>query len=96
MKEEAMRVLALYDAQGNIHGIATSPAGAPPGAVSAESGLLVTEVEAPAQLAKTDLYDPDPHHQHVRHNELVGVLERFRVEVRREAKLVRKPPPPSA
>jgi hypothetical protein len=51
--------------------------------VRAEPGLLVTEVEAP-EIARSDLRDPESQQQ------LAEMLERFRVEPKAEAKLVRK------
>ena len=42
-----MRILATHDSQGNIHELVVSPADSPLAAVTAEDGLLVTEVEVP-------------------------------------------------
>jgi hypothetical protein len=78
-----MRILATHDTQGNIHHIVMGPADSPPAVVTAEPGLLVTEVEAPEELADLDLSDP----QIQRH--LDEVLRNFRVEAQAEARLVR-------
>jgi hypothetical protein len=50
-----MRVLAGHDLEGNIQYVVVSPADAPPATVTTETGLLVTEVEAPEAIAGLDL-----------------------------------------
>jgi len=79
-----MRVLAMHDAQGNIHHIVVGPPDSPPAVVTAEPGLLVTEVEAPEEIADLDLSDPQSQRQ------LNEVLQNFRVEAQAEGRLVRK------
>jgi hypothetical protein len=71
-----MRILAAHDAEGNIHQVVVSPAGAPPATVTTESGLLVTEVEPPEGISGRDLAKVLQH------------LQDFRVEVK-EGKLTR-------
>jgi hypothetical protein len=77
-KETAMRILAIHDAQGNIYHTVVSPPDSPPVAFAGEPGLSVTEVEAP------ELGDPMDRQQ------IEEVRERWRVEVKPEAKLVRR------
>jgi hypothetical protein len=73
-----MRILAIHDAQGNIYHIVMRPSDSPPVAFAGEPGLSVTEVEAP------EISDPRDRQQ------IEEVLERWRVEVKPEAKLVRR------
>lgn len=79
-----MKLLAIHDVQGNIARLVVRPPKAPPAAVAAELGQLVTEVEAPEITIDPD--DPKSYHR------LVEVIEHFRVEVKTEGKLVRKTP----
>jgi hypothetical protein len=68
-----MRILTAHDAEGRIHYVVVSPPDAPIATVTTETGLLITEVEAPTGL---DLAKPSQHFPDVR------------VEVK-EAKLIR-------
>ena len=81
-----MRVLAGHDVEGNIQYVMVSPADAPPATVTTETGLLVTEVEAPEGIAGLDLSDPKDRQQL---GKVLQDLQDFRVEVGK-AKLVRK------
>jgi hypothetical protein len=82
-----MRILAAHDAAGHIHEVVLSPADAPPAAVTTETGLMVTEVEAPEGTSGLDLSDPDRSRRQL--DKLSRQLQEFRVEVVK-AKLVRK------
>lgn len=76
-----MKIRAIHDAQGNITKIAVSPPNAPSGVPSVPAGHSVTEVDTDIGI---DLKDPTSF------NRLVEVLKNFRVEVKTEAKLVKK------
>jgi hypothetical protein len=77
-----VKLVAVHDAKGAIHRLVLSPANAPAGAVVLEPGLAAVEVEA------ADLQlDPADERFHERLTELA---QQFRVEVRTEARLVRK------
>jgi hypothetical protein len=79
-----MTVLAGHDAEGNIHYVVVSPADAPPATVTTtETGLLVTEVEAPKVIS--GLSEPKGSQL----GEVLQFLRDFRVEVGK-AKFVRK------
>jgi hypothetical protein len=80
-----MRILAVHDAEGNIHQIVVSPPDAPPATVTTEPGLLISEIEAPEVMSGLDLSDPERSSQ-----QLSEVLQHFQVEVGAKAKLVRK------
>jgi hypothetical protein len=82
-----MRIFAAHDAAGNIHEVVLSPANAPPAMVTTETGLLVTEVEAPEGTSGLDLSDPDRSRRQL--DKLSQQLQESRVEVGK-AKLVRK------
>jgi hypothetical protein len=79
-----MRVFATHDAEGTIHHISMGPPDSPPAVVTAEPGLLVTEVAAP-EITKLDPSAPEGQ------RELAEILQRFRVE-KAEGTLVRKTP----
>jgi hypothetical protein len=81
-----MRVLAAHDAEGNIHHLVVSPADAPLAAVTTETGLLVTEVEAPEVVAGLDLSGPGSREEL---DKVLEYLRDFRVEVGK-GKLQRK------
>jgi hypothetical protein len=78
-----MRILAGHDVEGNIQYVVISPADTPPATVTTETGLSVTEVEAPEVIAGLD---PKDSHQL---RKALQDLQDFRVEVGK-AKLVRK------
>jgi hypothetical protein len=79
-----MRILAMHDAEGNVQRIEVSPEDAPPGGVTPDPGLLLTEVEAP-DISRLDLSDPASHQQ------IAEMLEHYRVEAEGGgARLVRK------
>jgi hypothetical protein len=83
-----MTVLVVHDPEGNLLQIVVSPVDPPPlprGFVLPEEDpdLAVTEVEAP-EISELDLSDQEGRKQ------LREVLEQFRVEVKTEARLVRK------
>lgn len=81
-----MTVLAGHDVEGNIHYVVVSPADAPSATVTTtETGLLVTEVEAPQVIS--GLSDPKDSQRQL--GEVLQYLQDFRVEVGK-AKLVRK------
>jgi hypothetical protein len=82
-----MRILAAHDEQGNIKQIVISPADAPLGTVTAETGLLVTEVEAPEALSGVDLSDPERSRRQLA--EVFEHLQDFRIEGEAKAKLIR-------
>jgi hypothetical protein len=82
-----MRILAAHDAAGNIHEVVLSPADAPRVTVTTETGLSLTEVEAPEGISKLDLSNPDRSRRQL--EKLSRQLQEFRVEVGK-AKLVRK------
>ena len=83
-----MRILAAHDTQGNIQHIVVSPADSPLATVTAESALLVTEVEVPEELTGLDLSDPEA--SHGRLAEVLLHLQEFRIEGEVKAKLIRK------
>jgi hypothetical protein len=89
-EEVAMRVLAAHDAEGNIHQLVVSPPDAPLATVTPESGLLITEVEAPKVISGLDLSDPERSGQQL--SELLQHLHDFRIEVGTKAKLKSKGP----
>jgi hypothetical protein len=74
-----MRILTAHDAEGNIHHVVVSPAGAPPATVTMETGLLVTEVEAPEVVSGVDLSDPEGSRRQLA--KVLQHLQDFRVEV---------------
>ena len=80
-----MRILAVHDAEGNIHQIVVSPPDAPPATVTTEPGLLISEIEAPEVMSGLDLSDPERSSQ-----QLSEILQHFQVEVGAKAKLVGK------
>jgi hypothetical protein len=82
-----MRMLAAHDAEGNIHHLVVSPADAPLATVTTETGLLVTEVEAPEVFSGLDLSDPEGSREEL--DKLQEYLRDFRVEVGK-GKLQRK------
>jgi hypothetical protein len=82
-----MRMLAAHDAEGNIHHLVVSPADAPLATVTTETGLLVTEVEAPEVVFGLDLSDPEGSREEL--DKLQEYLRDFRVEVGK-GKLQRK------
>ena len=79
-----MKILAIHDAKGNIAASIVLPANAPPGAVAVDPGQVMTEVEV--RELKIDPLDGQNYQR------LVEVIQNFRVEVKTEAKLVRKRP----
>jgi hypothetical protein len=83
-----MKLLAAHDTQGNIQHIVVSPADSPLATVTAETGLLVTEVEAPEELSGLDLSDPEI--SHGRLAEVLQHLQDFRIEGEVKARLVRR------
>jgi hypothetical protein len=83
-----MRILAAHDTQGNIQHIVASPADSPLATVTAESALLVTEVEVPEELIGLDLSDPEE--SHGRLAEVLLHLQEFQIEGEVKAKLIRK------
>ena len=85
-----MRILAVHDAEGNIHQVAVLPPNAPPATVTTEPGLLTTEIEAPEMMSGLDLSDPERSSQQL--SEVLQHLSHFRVEVGAKAKLIRKEP----
>jgi hypothetical protein len=80
-----MRILAAHDTQGGIQHIVVCPADSPCATVTAETGLLVTEVEVPEELSGLDLSDPEGSSRR-----LAEVLQDFRIEGEVKAKLVRR------
>ena len=83
-----MNILAAHDAEGNIYSILVSPPGAPPATVTTETGLMVTEVQAPPGLNLRNLSDPGGDARDVA--ELLQHLSDFQVEIKGKSKLVRK------
>jgi hypothetical protein len=81
-----MRILAAHDAEGNIHHLVVSPADAPLATVTTETGLLVTEVEAPEVVSGLDLSGPGSREEL---DKVLEYLRDFRVEVGK-GKLQRK------
>jgi hypothetical protein len=81
-----MRILAAHDAEGNIHHLVVSPADAPLATVTSETGLLVTEVEAPEVVSGLDLSGPGSREEL---DKVLEYLRDFRVEVGK-GKLQRK------
>jgi len=81
-----MRIIAAHDAEGNIHHLVVSPADAPPAIVTTETGLLVTEVEAPEAVFGLDLSDQGSGEEL---GKVLQDLQDFRVEVGK-VKLLRK------
>lgn len=79
-----MKFLVTHDAKGNIASVAGQPANAPAGAVAVTGGELVTLVDLPD--IQVDPASPDSA------NRLAEIFERYRVEVKTEAKLVRRNP----
>ncbi len=80
-----MRALVLHDQEGNISTVVTAPPDAPmPAYGSAQPGRLVSEVELPDGLR--DPTDEDGLQR------MLQILEEYRVDVAREAKLVPKRP----
>jgi hypothetical protein len=82
-----MRILAAHDAAGNIHEVVLSPADAPLVTVTTQTGLLVTEVEAPEGISMLDLSHPERGRRQL--EKVSRQLQEFRVEVGK-ATLVRK------
>jgi hypothetical protein len=82
-----MRILTAHDPEGHIHEVVLSPADAPPATVTTETGLLVTELEAPVGVSGLDLSDPERSRQQL--DKLVQQLRDSHVEVK-TAKLRRK------
>jgi hypothetical protein len=82
-----MRIVAAHDAEGNIHHLVISPADAPPATLTTETGLLVTEIEAPEEVYGLDLSDPEGSGEEL--DKFLECLRDFRVEVGK-GKLVRK------
>ena len=68
-----IRLLALHDSKGRIHGLVAAPADTPLGTMSAD-GLSVSEVEAPDR--ELDLLDPATAER------LAELMTRHRVDVR--------------
>jgi len=83
-RRNAMKILAIHDAHGNITASVVLPENAPPGAVAAEPGQMMTEVEAEVRIDPLDGEN---------YQRLIEVIQNFRVDVKTEAKLVRKRPP---
>jgi hypothetical protein len=83
-----MRILAAHDVQGNVKQILVCPADAPLATVTAETGLLVTEVEALEELSGVDLTDPEGSRRQLA--EVFEHLQDFRIEGEVKAKLIRK------
>jgi hypothetical protein len=81
-----MRILAAHDAEGNIRHLVVSPADAPLATVTTETGLLVTEVEAPEVVSGLDLSGPGSREEL---DKVLEYLRDFRVEVGK-GKLQRK------
>jgi hypothetical protein len=77
-----MKIIALHDARGNIERLVAAPAGGPPASVGGDANLIATELDA-ANL-RIDLRVADAHER------LVDLIKNYRVEVKREAKLVRR------
>jgi hypothetical protein len=82
-----MRILAAHDTQGGIQHIVVCPADSPCPTVTAETGLLVTEVEVPEELSGFDPSDPE---NHQRLAEVLQNLQDFQIEGALKAKLVRR------
>lgn len=82
-----MRILVAHDPAGQIHEVVLSPADAPPATVTMQSGLLVTEVEAPEGTSGLDLSDPERSRKQL--DKLVQQLRESHVEVKKD-KLARK------
>lgn len=80
-----MKLLAVHDVKGNIARIVVCPPNAPAAGTAVGPGHFVTEVEAPD--FKIDPANPADYQR------LTQVLENFRVEVKTEAKLVKKTRP---
>jgi len=76
-----MKILTVHDGRGNIDACVVQPPNAPPVAMSAAPGQVVSEVEA--REVRIDLDDPESLQR------LVDVVRNFRVEVKTEARLVR-------
>jgi hypothetical protein len=83
-----MRIIAAYDAEGNIHHVVVSPADAPLATVTTESGLLMTEVEPPEVIAGLDLNDAKASPRRLA--KFMEQLKDLRVEAEGKGKLVRR------
>ena len=81
-----IRLLALHDANGHIHGLVAAPADAPP-AVPSVDGLLVSEVEAPN--LDLDLGNPEAGAR------LAELMSRYQVDLRLKRSLVQRQDGPS-
>jgi hypothetical protein len=78
-----MKLLTIHDAQGNISAVVVRPDNAPMGAPVVPGQMeLMTEVEAPD--VQIDPAEPESYQR------LIEMLRDFRVEVKTEARLVRK------
>ena len=77
-----MKLLVTHDSKGNISGLVTQPDGAPPGAVAAGPGQLVTQVDAPDRIG--DLADEKGLAR------LVDLATGYRIEAKTEARLTKK------
>jgi hypothetical protein len=84
-----MRIIAAHDTEGGIQHIVVCPADSPCPTVTAETGLLVTEVEAPEELSGLDPSDPEGSRRRLA--EVLQHLQDFRIEGEVKAKLVRRP-----
>jgi hypothetical protein len=78
-----MKIVAIHDTQGNFIASVVSPEeDSPPGALAAGPGEMMTEVEA--REVRIDPLDEKEYQQ------LIEVMKNFRVDVKTEAKLVKK------
>jgi hypothetical protein len=80
-KEDKMRCLAMHDQLGKLAGLILSPPDSPPAGMSSESGLFLTEVDAPAELSEPA--GPD------REKKLSEILRNFRLDVNVRPRLMR-------
>ena len=82
-----MRILTAHDAKGYIHEVVISQTDAPPATVTTDTGLLVTEVEAPGEISGLDLSDPERSRRQL--DKVVQQLQGLRVQIGK-SKLVRE------
>jgi hypothetical protein len=84
-KEDKMRCFAMHDKLGKLAGLIISPPDSPAAGMSTESGLFLTEVDAPEELSEPA--GPD------REKKLNEILKSFRVDINVRPRLMKADAP---
>jgi hypothetical protein len=77
-----MRYVAIHDRRGKIASLISGPDDGPPATIALEPGLEATEVDLSETGLDASAFETE--------EGAIKALEAFRVDVRREAKLVRR------